>query len=111
LVTGAALAQTSRASEIDDVLTQLPRGVCVEADDRIAPHLTSRWLVTLPNRSEGLATWEVIDLSQVTTGWQAPPPDIAVADAVARGFRQVLRDGPIVLMSRDGAVDPRCTVG
>src|SRR5450759_4065459 len=40
----------------------------------------------------------------------APAPAIAFADAKALGFRQVLREGPIVLMSRDGAVDPRCTV-
>jgi hypothetical protein len=110
LVTGAAFERTSRPRQIADVLTHLPLGVCVEADDRIAPHLTKRWLVTLPTRSDGLATWEVIDLNQVTSGWQAPAPAIAFADAEALGFRQVLREGPIILMTRDGAVDPRCTV-
>jgi len=110
LITGAAFERTSRPRQIADVLTHLPLGVCVEADDRIAPHLTKRWLVTLPTRSDGLATWEVIDLNQVTSGWQAPAPAIAFADAEALGFRQVLREGPIILMTRDGAVDPRCTV-
>ena len=111
MLTGAAFSRPARVSQIESALAQLPRGVCVEADDRIAPHLTSKWFVTLPTRSDGLATWLVLDLSQVTAGWQAPAPEIAMADAQAQGFRQVLRDGPIVLMSRDGAVDPRCAAG
>ena len=109
MLTGAAFTRPARVGQIESVLAHLPRSVCVEADDRMAPHLTSGWLVTLPTRSDSLATWLVLDLSQTTTGWQAPAPAIAMADAEARGFREVLRDGPIVLMSRDGTVDPRCS--
>lgn len=111
MLTGAAFARPDRVRQIEAVLAHLPRGVCIEVDDRIAPHLTSRWFVTLPTHSEGLATWMVLDMSQANTGWNGPAPEMVRAGALAQGFREVLRDGPILLLSRDGVVDPRCRVG
>ncbi len=97
-----------RVQAIDRVLPQIPEGVCVEADNSVAPQLTGRDYVTRVGRSEGLATWMVLDFSRADTGWEGGTPRAAYANAQARGFVPVVQDDVIVLLRRPGAVDPIC---
>jgi len=110
LLTGEAFTRLEKVDHIEAVLTRLPVQVCVEADERITPHLTRDRFVTLPTRSQGLATWLVLDMDQAETGWQTPPPAVVLAAAPGLGFREVTRSGPIVLLERQAPVDPACRV-
>ncbi len=91
-------------------VARIPRGVCVEADDRLIPHLVARDTVTTPTHSGGRATWMALDLSVPSSGGgQAPPPVIALAQARAKGFVPVFSDGPVVVLHRNAPVDPSCS--
>lgn len=100
-----------RVQAIDQILPRIPSDVCVEADNTMAPQLTRRSYVTRVGRSEGLATWMVLDFSRADTGWQGGPPSEAYADALRRGFTPVDQRDVVVLLHRQGAaVDPVCRV-
>jgi uncharacterized membrane protein len=103
-------ARDLRVQAIDRVLPQLPSDVCVEADNSLAPQLTRRAYVTRIGRSDELATWMVLDFSRNDTGWQGTSPEVAYADALARGFAPVAQDDVIVLLSRPGPVAGVCRV-
>lgn len=97
-----------RVQAIDRVLPQIPSGVCVEADNTMAPHLTTRDVVTRVGRSDDRATWMVLDFSRADTGWQGVGPRIAYVDALERGFEPVLQDDVVVLLRRPGVADTGC---
>ena len=93
------------------MLPLIPDGVCVEADNTMAPQLTGRDYVTRVGRSNNLATWMVLDFSRPDTGWQGVPPAQAYAEALRRGFTAYEQRNVIVLLRRQGAmVDPVCRV-
>jgi uncharacterized membrane protein len=97
-----------RVAAIERVLPQIPPDQCVEAANQLGPHLIDRDYVTQPTQSRGLATWVVLDMSQKDTGWQTPNPNAALAISQNRGFRIVTIDYPVVLLHRDGPVQPIC---
>jgi hypothetical protein len=103
LLNGEALASTERMALARQAIATLPEGVCVEADDRIAPQLTPRHPVLLPSRPGSCATWMILDTSQASTGWLAPSPEEALADGRDRGFKVVERFGPYVVLTTDPA--------
>lgn len=86
----------------------VPRGVCVEADDRLIPHLLRSNWVTTPLHSDGRATWLLVDTSQKNTGGTEQKPQQALNGAAIAGFSRVAEFGDIVVLQRPGPVDPRC---
>lgn len=111
LATQRFWARDLRVQAIDEVLPLIPDGVCVEADNTMAPQLTGRDYVTRVGRSNNLATWMVLDFSRPDTGWQGVPPAQAYAEALRRGFTAYEQRNVIVLLRRQGAmVDPVCRV-
>ena len=99
---------TYRDAAIERVLPKIPDDQCVEAANQLGPHLTARDYVTQPTQSGGRATWVVLDMSQVDSGWQTPPPNAALAQTLKAGYTIVDIDYPIVLLHRDGPVLPIC---
>jgi uncharacterized membrane protein len=110
LWSGTLWGTAGRVQDIRSTLPLIPPRQCVEVDNQISPHLTNRDYVTQVTQSGGLATWVLIDVSQTQTGWLTPAPVDAMVRTVAAGYRVVSVRGPIVLLHRDGPVDPRCTV-
>ena len=110
LWSGTLWGASGRVDDIRATLPLIPPRECVEVDNQISPHLTNRDYVTQVTQSRGLATWVLIDVSQTQTGWLTPAPVDAMVRTVAAGYRVVSVKGPIVLLHRDGPVDPRCTV-
>lgn len=107
--TGRFWAADSRVQAFRETLPLIPDGVCIEAENTFAPQLTGRTYVTRINRSDGLATWMVLDFSREDTGWEGPTPAAAYDQALARGFVVVAQKGVVVLLNRPGAaVDPVC---
>jgi uncharacterized membrane protein len=100
-----------RVQAMNELLPLIPDGVCVEADNTAAPHLTRRDYVTRVGRSDGLATWMVLDFSRADTGWQGDPPMVAYVDALRRGFVAVAQHNVIVVLNRpDAPVAAACRV-
>ena len=107
LWTGRVWSRPVRWQAVHDVLPMIPPGECVEADNQLAPQLTSRDHVTRitsaptakvqVSGSQGRATWVVLDLSpgRPDTGWQGDPPRVALAAALQRGYRIVWQSAPI----------------
>jgi uncharacterized membrane protein len=94
----AATARTRAASE---VVARIPQRVCVEADDRLIPHLIGRDYLVPPNGSEDIATWLAVDTSQENTGGGAEiSPRARLATARQEGFVEVWRGGPMRLLHR-----------
>jgi hypothetical protein len=108
LLSGRVWERDLRWRSVHETLPMIPPNECVEADNQIAPQLTRRDSVTRVLLSRGLATWVIIDMYQKETGWQGPPPAIALAQTQANGYRIVSWQGPIVLLHKDQPVDPRC---
>jgi len=113
LVNGRVFSRGPHWEAVDEVLGRIPAGECVEADNRIAPHLTPRDYVTrvasrqVPG-SGGLATWIVLDLARVDTGWQGDAPQVALAASLRRGYVEVWRKNKVVLLHKDQPVAPLC---
>lgn len=110
LWSGTLWDSTERVRAIRETLPLIPPRQCVEADNQISPHLTSRNYVTQVTESHGMATWVLIDLSQEETGWEIPRPADALAWTLDAGYRLASLRGPIVVLHRDGPIDARCLV-
>lgn len=81
----------------------VPDGVCVQADERVAPHLTRRDHVTLPDLPVGGSDFIVLDLSAHNVGRRAAPTAVLSA-ARGAGYLTVLSDQfMLVLRSPDYA--------
>ncbi|HEX2808577.1 MAG TPA: DUF2079 domain-containing protein [Kineosporiaceae bacterium] len=108
LWSGRVWVRDARWHAVHDTLPMIPAGQCVEADNQIAPQLTTRDYVTRVTMSRGLATWVIVDMNQKETGWQAPAPAIAVDISLKNGYRIVSWEGPIVLLHKDRPIAPIC---
>jgi uncharacterized membrane protein len=103
---GSAPARTRAAAEI---VRLIPPHVCVEADDRLIPHLIGRDYLVPPNGSESLASWLAVDTSQHNTGGGAEiTPQARLAAARGDGFVLVWSAGPMRLLHRVGPSSPNC---
>lgn len=108
LLSGRVWERDLRWRSVHETLPMIPPDECVEADNQIAPQLTRSNYVTRVTLSQGLATWAIIDMYQRETGWQTPPPGIALRQLEDDGFQVVSWRGPIVLLHRAQSVDPIC---
>jgi Predicted membrane protein (DUF2079) len=105
MLTARFWARDARVQSIAEALPRIPDGVCIEADNTIAPQLTGRDTVFRVGRSDEQASWLVLDVTRDDTGWQGTTPATAYEQALARGFQVVWARDAVVLMSRPG---PTC---
>jgi uncharacterized membrane protein len=109
LVVGQDRSTPARTRAAAEVLRRIPARVCVEADDRLIPHLIGRDYLVPPNGSENLASWLAVDTSQQNTGGGAEiTPRARLAAARADGFVEVWSGGPMRLLHRAGPTSPLC---
>jgi uncharacterized membrane protein len=108
--TSQGWAATARMQADSEVLARIPPRVCVEADDRLIPHLIGRDYLVPPNGSEDLASWLAVDTSQENTGGGAEvSPQARLAIAREQGFAEVWRSGPLRLLHRAGPANQLCS--
>lgn len=75
----------------------IPDHVCVQVTERIAPHLTRRDYVTLPDLPLDEPDFIVLDLSRPNVGVRAAPAAVLAA-ARASGYLTVYSDGPVLVL-------------
>lgn len=103
LVTGKAWERTAHMAAQQRVVNMIPSGVCVEADDRLVPHLTNRTNVGLLGRQVDYASWAVVDFMQTDTGGGGDgnfTPFDALQFKEYYGFRVVHEDDGIMVLYR-----------
>lgn len=103
LVTGKAWEYTAHMAAQQRVVNMIPSGVCVEADDRLVPHLTNRTNVGMLGRQVDYASWAVIDFTQTDTGGGGDgnfTPFDALQFKEYYGFRVVHEDDGIMVLHR-----------
>ncbi|MBT8162685.1 MULTISPECIES: DUF2079 domain-containing protein [Arthrobacter] len=108
LVTGEAFTYTTHMAAQQRIVNMIPSGVCVEADDRLVPHLTNRTVVGLIGRQVDYASWAIIDFDQENTGGGGDgnfTPFTGLRYKQDQGFQEVYRQDNIVLLYRPYSLD------
>lgn len=103
LVTGEDFTYTAHMAAQQRIVNMIPSGVCVEADDRLVPHLTNRIVVGLVGRQVDYASWAVIDFNQDNTGGGGDgnfTPLTGLRFKQTHGFTEVYREDNIILLHR-----------
>lgn len=98
--------------DLAHAVSLIPDGVCVEAADNAAPHLTTRTYVGLHGDiGDELSTWMIVDTSVAELGgWDPLTPDQALERAERLGFTELWRERDVVVLHKPGApVDPVCS--
>lgn len=98
MATGAAWRVSQHLRDQRAAVAQLPSGVCVSVDDRLAAQLTNRDRVTLPGVSTPRTDFVALDLSQADVGFELPTPQAILADVRAKGFVTVFRQGELLVL-------------
>ena len=82
------------------VVARLPHNVCIEADNKLVPHLTNRDYVTLPITQNGTADFIALDMAAPDVGGNppAPKPQQALDQAQQRGYTVIFRQANFVLL-------------
>jgi uncharacterized membrane protein len=82
------------------VVAHLPSNVCIEADNKLVPHLTNRDYVTLPDTQNGTADFIALDLAAPDIGGNPPAPKPApvLAAAEKQGYVVIFRQARFVLL-------------
>jgi uncharacterized membrane protein len=88
---GSAWDTTDRLKSQRAAAAFVPSNVCVEADDRIVTHLTSRDYASLPGMQHGEADFVVLDLSEDNVGNFGPSPQQIEHEDRAAGYTEVFR--------------------
>ncbi len=100
MVNGKLFTTTEHMRAQQAVVNRIPRNVCVEADDRLAGHLTYRDYVTLPPMQHHTADFVAIDLTPPDVGNYGPRPAAALTDAEEAGYLPIFeRDSVVLLLS------------
>jgi uncharacterized membrane protein len=105
MVTGKLWASSKVVDQQRAIVGAIPADVCVEADDRLAVHLTAHDYVTLPPMQHGRADFVVLDLAQKDVGNFGPSPQaLLVTDQIA-GYHVIQQydDRFVLLRSPDYA--------
>ena len=98
MLNGRAFEVTQHLRDQRAAVAQVPVGVCVSMDDRLAPQLTNRDRVTLPGIPTPRTDYLVLDLSQREVGFQLDPPGVVLARARAAGFDTLFRQGDLIVL-------------
>jgi hypothetical protein len=111
---GSAWASSAHLRAQRAAVAQVPAGVCVEVDDRLAPHLTAQDRVTLPGIGAARTDYVVLDLSQREVGstLEGPleAPGAALHRYLAAGFVETFRQEQLVVLRSPSFTGPtpRC---
>ncbi|WP_343317356.1 DUF2079 domain-containing protein [Arthrobacter sp. TMP15] len=103
VVSGKAWQYTAHMAAQQRAVNMIPSGVCVEADDRLIPHLTNRTNAGMLGRQVDYASWAVIDFTQTDTGGGGDgnfTPFQALQFKQDYGFRVVHQDDGIMVLYR-----------
>jgi hypothetical protein len=98
MLNGKLFGTTTHMRAQQAIIDRVPRNVCIEADDRLAGHLTDRDYVTLFGLQHDAADFVAIDLTQKDVGNFGPKPAAALAIAEAAGYREIYRQDQVVLL-------------
>lgn len=83
----------------NQVLDFIPHNTCVEADNKLAGHMTTRNYVSLIDTQRRTADFVVFNLVAKDTGGNDGRPPLTVLDEYLAGnYREVLRTGPLVVL-------------
>lgn len=112
LVTGKLFHLDAEMKSQAAAVRQIPKDVCVEADDRIAGQLTARDYVSIPGLLGYRSDFIVLDLSQDTVGGNdGPAPGLALAETVRRGYHLVFVDGSLEIWQSPNYAGPSSACG
>lgn len=84
----------------------IPANTCIEADDRIAVHLTRSNRVTLPTLSKRPADFVVLDMTQEHVGYPLPTPQEIERQVVAKHYEKVFTRGALTIWQRPDYAGP-----
>lgn len=98
MLTGKVFGTTAHMQAQQAVIDRVPRNVCIEADDRLAGHLTDRDYVTLFGMQHDAADFVAIDLTQKDVGNFGAKPAAALAAAEAAGYREIFSQDQVILL-------------
>jgi hypothetical protein len=98
MLTGKVFGTTAHMQAQQAVVDRVPRNVCIEADDRLAGHLTDRDYVTLFGMQHDAADFVAIDLTQKDVGNFGAKPAAALAAAEAAGYREIFSQDQVILL-------------
>jgi uncharacterized membrane protein len=107
LFRGKLFTLTAQMKAQARTVAQIPSDVCVEADDRLAGHLTNRDYVSIPGMQDWRADLIALDLSQSSVGGNdGQPPGTSYADALAHGYRVIFTDGSLRILRSPNYAGP-----
>ena len=98
MLDGSAWRMDSHLRAQQAAVRQVPPGVCVSVDDRLATHLTSTNRVTLPGIPTPRTDFVVLDMSQQQVGYPLDTPEQVLADSQAAGFVRVFSQGDLLVL-------------
>jgi hypothetical protein len=98
MLNGKLFSTTTHMQAQQAVVDRIPRNVCIEADDRLAGHLTDRDYVTLVGMQHDAADFVAIDLTQKDVGNFGAKPAAALATVETAGYREIFRQDQVVLL-------------
>lgn len=106
ILDGSAWTTTDRMVAREHAVSLIPPGVCVSADDRIAPHLIRTNRVALPGIDQPAPDYVIVDLAERTAGYPSMTSGNAMREALAAGYDVVWNGGSIYVL-RAPEVTPR----
>jgi uncharacterized membrane protein len=107
LFRGRLFTLTTEMKAQQATVDQIPADVCVEADDRLAGHLTDRDYVSIPGMLGWRADLIALDLSQSSVGGNdGEPPGTIYAEALAHGYHVSFTDGPLLILTSPDYAGP-----
>ncbi|MBL0747480.1 DUF2079 domain-containing protein [Nocardioides baculatus] len=90
------------------LVSAVPENTCVEADNYIAPHLTSTNKVGMPGGlTDPPADFLALDMSAPTVAFEQATPEEARRAAEAEGYTAVWQQGSLVLLRAPDYAGPR----
>jgi uncharacterized membrane protein len=105
---GSAFLTTAHMRDQETIAARIPPGACVIADDRLAPHLTSKDVVATFGLTRRPQDFYALDLSQPVPSVE--PNQKTTSDALRLalddGFREVARAGTVVLLQSPDYAGP-----
>ena len=106
MLNGTAWRMDAHLRDQQAAVRQVPAGVCVSVDDRLATHLTSTNRVTLPGIPTPRTDFIVLDMRQEQVGFPLDSPQRVLADSRAAGFVQVFAQGDLLVLRSPGYTGP-----